>query len=69
MGQSVEPCQHSELEFVVIGATVFVRCIKCTALARLHMDGNSASHFTTIGAHIALSVCNEQPSLEANLLS
>jgi hypothetical protein len=33
------------------------------------MDGNSASHFTTIGAHIALSVCNEQPSLEANLLS
>lgn len=52
--QEVAECPHPEFEFQIVGAIVFIRCTRCPKVAQLRMDGETQSHFTTIGAHIAM---------------
>ncbi len=47
-------CTHPQVEFMVIGQTVFVKCAVCAVRGRLFMTGAGNNQFTSITVQIAL---------------
>ncbi len=58
-GSNVVPrCTHPQIEYMVIGQMVFVKCVSCNVRGRLFMVGDGNNTFTSLTVQIALEGYN-----------